>query len=110
VKTAAFLICFPVLARCAALAPDALSAFQQPGVPAPLYAKVQHGIPLALPDLVTLSQAGVSHGAIVDYLYSFGQHFRLTPADAAQLYQDGVSADLIDYITSPSARPSKFGF
>jgi hypothetical protein len=105
VKTAAFLILLPLAAQCAALAPDALSAFQRPGVPAALYEKVESGVPLALPDVVALSRADVSHGAIIDYLYSFGEHFRLTGADVSQLREEGVSPDLIDYMKSPSAHP-----
>jgi hypothetical protein len=98
VKAVAFLILMPLLGNCAALAPDALSAFRKPGVP------------LGLQDVVTLSDADVSKGAIVDYLYSFGRHFNLSPADIAQLHRDGVSPDLIDYMSSPSAHPSPFGF
>jgi len=110
VKTAVFLLLFPLIGRCAALAPDALSVFRQPDVPGALYEKVEHGVPLTLPDVVILARAGVSRGAIVDYLYSFGRHFRLTPADVWELRQEGVSADLIDYMTSPPAHPSPFGF
>ncbi len=109
-KAAVFLILFPVLGRCAALDADALSAFRQPDVPAALYSKVEQGIPLTLPDVVTLSRAAVSRGAIVDYLYSFGEHFRLTADDVSQLREEGVGADLIDYMTGPTARPGKFGF
>jgi len=109
-RIAVFLILLPLYARSAALAPDALSAFQRPGVPWALFAKVEHGIPLALPDVVVLSRAEVSRGAIVDYLYSFGQHFNLTAADVSQLRRDGVSTDLIDYMRSPPAHPSKFVF
>ncbi len=109
-RAAAFLILFPLLGRCAALAPDALSAFQQPGVPGALFAKVERGGPLTLPEVIILSRAEVSRGAIVDYLYSFGGHFRLTPEDVSQLRQEGVGADLIDYMTSPYAHPSHFGF
>jgi len=110
VRAAAFLILFPLLASGAALAPDALSAFQQPGVPLAVYAKVEREVPLVLPDVVTLSRAGVSKGAIIDYLYSFGEHFRLTAADVRQLRQQEVGADLIEYMTSPSAHPPIFGF
>jgi hypothetical protein len=99
-----------MLGRCAALAPDALSAFQQPGLPSGLYAKIEHGIPISLPDVVTLSRAEVSRGAIVDYLYSFGGHFHLSAEDVRQLRQQGVGADLIDYMTSPSSHPSSLGF
>jgi hypothetical protein len=110
VKTAVFLILFPLLASGAALAPDALSAFQQPHVPASLYAKIEHGIPLALPDVVILSSAGVSKAAIIDYLYSFGHHFHLTASDVRLLQEQQVGADLIDYMTSPPAHPAKFAF
>jgi hypothetical protein len=106
VKEAAFFILFPLLGNCAALEPDALSAFRQPGVPEALYAKVEHGVPLTLPDVVALSRAQVSHGAIVDYLYSFGRHFHLAAADVQELRYDGVSPDLIDYMMSPPAHPS----
>ncbi len=109
-KAVAFLILMPLLGNCAALAPDALSAFRKPGVPPALFAKVEGGVPLGLQDVVTLSDADVSKGAIVDYLYSFGRHFNLSPADIAQLHRDGVSPDLIDYMSSPSAHPSPFGF
>jgi len=108
------LILFALFGRCAAfaaaLAPDALSVFRQPGVPGALYAKVEHGVPLNLSDVVILSRAQVSGGAIIDYLYSFGGHFRLTAADVAELRREEVSPNLIDYMTSPSAHPSPFGF
>jgi hypothetical protein len=109
-KVAAFLILFPLLGDCAALAPDALSLFRKPGVPDALFAKVESGIPLSLPDVVILSRADVSKGAIVDYLYSFGRHFHLTAADVWQLRRQGVSPDLIDYMSSPASHPSPFGF
>lgn len=109
-KTAVLFFLFPLLGNCAALPPDALSAFRQPGVPTPLYAKVVHGDPLNLVNLITLSRAEVSRGAIIDYLYSFGRHFNLTAADISELRREGVGADLIDYMTSPSAHPSKFDF
>jgi hypothetical protein len=99
-----------VAARCAALDADALSAFQIPGVPPKVYAKVEHGDPLALPDVVTLERAQVSRGSIIAYLYTFGGHVSLTPAEVWNLRRQGVSADLIDYITSPPARASRFGF
>ena len=79
-------------------------------MPGALYAKVEHGVPLTLPDVVTLSRADVSKGAIIDYLYSFGRHFRLTAADVWELRREGVSTDLIDYMTSPSAHPRPLGF
>lgn len=99
-----------MLGRCAALDSDALPAFRQPGVPDGLYDKVEHGVPLTLADVVTLSRADVSRGAIVDYLYSFGEHFHISAGDVSQLREEGVGADLIDYMTSPSAHPSAFGF
>jgi hypothetical protein len=71
VRAAVFLILPPLLGRGAALAPDALPPFRQRAVPDALYAKVEHGIPLTLPDVVTLSRGEVSRGAIIDYLYSF---------------------------------------
>jgi hypothetical protein len=104
------LILLPVIGNCAALAPDALAAFRRPGVPDSLYAKVRHGIPLTLPDVVTLSRADVSRGAIIDYLYSFGTHFYLTTADIRQLRREAVSTDLIDYMTSLPAHPGWFAF
>jgi hypothetical protein len=96
--------------RCAALAPDALAAFQQPGVPVGLCAKVEHGVPLTLSDVVILSRADVSKGAIVDYLYSFGRHFNLTAVDVRELRRENVTWDLIDYMKSPAAHPSPFIF
>lgn len=109
-RAAALLILFPLLGRCAALAPDALAAFGQPGVPVALHAKVEHGVPLTLADVVTLSRAGVQESALVDYLYSFGGYFHLTGADVWRLRNAGVSADLIDYMTGPDAHPFRFGF
>jgi hypothetical protein len=110
VKLAGLLILLPLAAHCAALDSDALSAFQTPAVPPPLYAKVEHGDPLTLLDVVALARAQVSRGSIVAYLNSFGGHFKPTPADVWNLRRQGVSADLIDYITSPPARASRFGF
>ena len=112
-KTAATLILpilFPLFGQCAALSPDAMSEFQRPGVPEPLYQKIEHGAPLTLADVVTLSNAQVSGGSIIEYLYSFGEHFRLSASDVAELERDGVRADLIDYMTSPPAHPGPFGF
>jgi hypothetical protein len=99
-----------VAAKCAALDSYALAPFQIPGVPAPLYAKVEHGDPLTLPDVVTLARSEVSRGAIVAYLYSFGGHFDLSPTDVWNLRRQGVSADLIDYMTGSAARASRFGY
>jgi len=110
VKAAGFILVFPLVARCAALDRDALAPFQRPGVPGALYAKVERGGPLTLADVVTLSRAGVSRASIVEYLYSFGHVFRLTPQEVLQLRQDGVSADLLDYMTSPAAQASRFEF
>ena len=106
----ALLILLPVAARCAALDSDALLYFQTPGVPPQLFAKVEHGDPLSLPDVVTLARAQVSRGSIVAYLYSFGGHFNLTSVDVWNLRRQGVSADLIDYMTSTPARANRFGF
>lgn len=95
------------MARCAALDRDGLAPFQRPGVPGALYAKVEHGAPLTLADVVTLSRAGVSRASIVEYLYSFGHAFRLTPQEVWQLRQEGVSADLLDYMTDPVAHANR---
>jgi len=99
-----------LLAGCAGLGPDAMSAFRRPGVPDALCAKVQHGQPLTLSDVITLSRAGVSDGAIIDYLYTFGAHFSLSSADADKLRHDGVSVNLVDYMTGPTSHPSHFDF
>jgi hypothetical protein len=106
----AALLSLPTLAQSAALAPDALALFDKPGVPEALHAKVEHGVPLTLPDVITLAHAEVSRGAIIDYLYSFGRHFRLTTADILELRRQGVSPDLIDYMTSPASHPGWFGY
>jgi len=66
--------------------------------------------PAALDDVVTLSNAGVSNAAIIEFLYSFGRHFRLTLADAWALKRKGVSPDVIDYLTSPASHPPGFLF
>jgi hypothetical protein len=79
-------------------------------VPGALFAKVEHGVPLTLADVVILSRAEVSRGALVDYFYSFGRHFRLSEGDVRELRREGVSPDLIDYMTSPGAHPSALGF
>jgi hypothetical protein len=110
VRLPLLILLLPVIGRCAALAPDALSVFQKPGVPPALYAKIEHGVPLTLDDVVTLSRADVSRGAMIDYLYSFGRHFRITSAEAAELRRQGVSPDIIDYILSPSSHPPLFAF
>jgi hypothetical protein len=107
---AAFLILLPVAARSAAIDAYALSAFQTPAVPPQLYAKIERGDPLTLPDVVTLERAQVSRGSIVAYLYSFGGHFNLSLGEVWNLRRQGVSADVIDYITSPPARTGRFGF
>jgi len=99
-----------MLGKCAALPLDALPAFRHPGVPGALYAKVEHGVPLTLRDVAILSRADVSKGAIIDYLYSYGKHFRLTAADVRELQREGVGSDLIDYMTSPSSHPHWFTF
>lgn len=104
------LILSPALARCAALDSTALSAFHLPGVPDTLCSKVEHGIPLTLDDVATLSRAGVSRASIIDYLYTFGGRFNLDPATASQLQSQGVPADLIDYMQSPPAHTSHFAF
>jgi len=109
-RAATFLILFPLLGRCAALEPDALSAFRQPRVPSALYAKLEHGIPLTLPDVATLSIDRVPGGAIIDYLYSSGGHFHLTANDVRVLPREGVRTDLIAYMTSPSAHPGRLAF
>jgi hypothetical protein len=97
-------------ARSAALDSYALAPFQAPGVPPQLFAKVEHGDPLTLPDVLTLARAQVCRGSIVAYLYSFGGHFILRPEDIPNLRREGVSADLIDYMTSPPARAPRLGF
>jgi hypothetical protein len=107
---ALILILFPLLASGAALEQDALSDFQRPGVPPALYAKVERGFPLTLPDVVILTKADVSKGAIIIYLYRFGEHFRLTPADFAYLQREDISGDLIEYMASPDAHPSPIQF
>jgi len=104
------LILIPWASQAAVLAPDGLAAFQRPGVPEPLYEKIAHGGSLTLADVVTLSTADVSGGSIIEYLYSFGGHFRLSAEDVAELREDGVRADLIDYMTSPAAHPNPLGF
>jgi len=109
-RLALFLILLPVAAHCAALSPEAMAAFQQPGVSPALYAKISHGAPLTLADVVTLSNANVSGGSIIEYLYSFGQHFRLTPEQVSELRVEQVRPDLIAYMTSLSAHPAFYAF
>jgi hypothetical protein len=110
VKAAVFILVFPLMARCAALDRYAMAPFQTPGVPGALYARVEHGAPLTLADVVTLSRVGVSRASIVDYLYSFGHAFRLTPQQVWQLRHAGVSADLLDYMTDPAAHANRLEF
>ena len=106
-----FLFLFiPLCAKCAALDSYALAPFQVPGVPPELFAKVEHGDPLTLPDVLALARAQVCRGSIVAYLYSFGGHFNPSPEDISNLRREGISADLIDYMTSPQARASRLGF
>ncbi len=108
VRIALLLVLFPIAGQCAALAPDALSLFQQPGVAEATYEKVERGVPLTLADVVALSKTDVSGGAIIDYLYTYGEHFNLTPADVGELRSEGVRPNLIDYMESTSAHPRPF--
>jgi hypothetical protein len=106
----ASLVLIATLTHGAALESESLAQFRMPRVPVETYQKVAHGGPLKLNDVVILSRAGVSHAEIISYLYTYGERFRLSPAQVADLRQQGVTSDILDYLISPPAQPPRLGF
>jgi hypothetical protein len=82
------------------------TALENHNVAAGLYANMQHGEPLSLPDIVELSRRGLSSRFIIRYLHSTYEVYQLTTDDVLYLKRAGVSKEVIDYLL---ATPQLFG-
>jgi hypothetical protein len=93
-----FLLCAAAMAGCSTLSREQLASYNQPGVPAPVAAKIQSSGKLSLSDVVDLSHSGMRSGEIMLYLAYSGSEFNLSDSDMQNLVDEGVSGDVITYM------------
>src|SRR5271156_6392446 len=82
------------------------ASVQRSGVSSAIYDKMEHGDPLSINDVVSLSQARVSDGVIVRYIRDQGTVYSLAPQDMDSLSHAGVSPSVIDYMARSGYLPS----
>ena len=83
---------------------------QSRGISGPVYEKMMHHEPLALDDIIELSQKGVPGPFIVHYLRPTYFVYKLGLSDVDHLRKSGVDEGVIHYLAatqamSPSAAP-----
>jgi len=93
-----------LLAGCATLNQNDQALLQQHHVSPALYSRMVHEDPLALSDIVELTQRQLSPDFIVYYLSSTRAAYRLSQRDISNLRKAGVSKQVIDYLLSTPAR------
>ena len=85
------------LTGCSTLSRRQVAAYGDYGVSDTLYAKMQHGRKLNLPDIVELSQHEVHSSEIMAYLAYSNTEIPLNYEDARQLAREKVNGDVITY-------------
>ena len=74
------------------------ASVQRSGVSSAIYDKMEHGDPLSINDVISLSQARVSDAVIVRYIRDQGTVYSLSPQDMDGLSHAGVSPSVIDFM------------
>jgi hypothetical protein len=88
------------------------ASVQRSGVSPAIYDKMEHGDPLSINDIISLSQAHVSDGVIVRYIRDQGTIYALNGEDFDHLHQAGVSPSVIDFMARtgyPGPGPYPYG-
>jgi hypothetical protein len=98
----ALMVCPILMAGCSALSRDQRAAYDPPSLPA----RTAHGRKLALADIVALSRSGMHSSDIMVYLAYSGSEIDLSPQDAQELRDEGVSGDVITYLRE---KPNRTG-
>ncbi|MCE0524021.1 MAG: hypothetical protein LV480_14020 [Methylacidiphilales bacterium] len=95
-----------LLAACAPTAQQQAdyNQVQRSGVSSAIYDKMEHGDPLSVSDIASISRAHVSDAVIIRYIRDHGAVYYLAPADIDYLRNSGVSQSVIDYMAQ-TARP-----
>jgi hypothetical protein len=93
-----------LLAGCATLTQNDQALLQQHHVSPALYSRMVHVDPLALSDIIELTQRHLSPDFIIYYLSSTRVAYRLTARDLSNLRNAGVSKQVIDYLLSTPPR------
>jgi len=96
----ALLACLLVLSGCATLDQNDRMALARHNASPALTARMAHGEPLAVPDIIELSKKGLPSLFIIRYLRSTETAYPLTVDDVSQLKNAGVSSDVINYLLS----------
>ena len=91
-------VVFALLTGCATLTQSDQNLLQSHHVSASLYSRMLRYDPLALEDIIELSQRHVPSSFIVHYLYQTNAAFYISKSDAAYLRKEGVSKDVIDVL------------
>jgi len=96
------------LAGCATLNQNDQALLQQHHVSPALYSRMVHDDPLALSDIIELTQRQVPPDFIINYLSSTGVAYRLSARDVSNLRNAGVSKRVIDYLLSTPPRYTRY--
>jgi len=98
------LLALGFLAGCATLNQNDQALLQQHHVSPALYDRMLHERPLALPDIVELTNKHLSSDFIIYYLSSTHVSYHLNREDIAYLKKGGVSQQVINYLISTPPR------
>lgn len=101
-------VCIAALALCACetLSHDDRVVLGRHDITPALSAKMSHGEPLAVADVVELTQKGLPAAFILRYLRSTEASYTLTVDDVSRLKAAAVNPDVINYLL---ATPSLYG-
>lgn len=100
------------LSGCATLDHDDRLVLAEHNVSPPLYEKMKHGEPLAVPDIIELWSKGLPGPFIIRYVRETEASYRLTVDDVSELKEAGVSPDVINYLlaTPPVYGPAVYPY
>ncbi len=97
------MVCAFILSACATLNDNDRAALERHSVSPALTARMSHGEPLAVPDIIELSRKGLPASFIIHYLRSTQAPYSLKVDDVTQLKNAGVSPDVINYLLATPA-------
>ena len=93
-----------LFAGCATFTERELAYMQRSGVPAPLLAKLDRGVQLTPPEIITLSRYNVPDDFIIRHLQDNGVEYLVTRQDITRMRNAGVSARVIDVLIAECER------
>lgn len=105
-------LAFGLLTGCATLHEGDRYLLQEHHVSPSLYARMLHGEPLSLSDVIELSQRQVPPDFIVHYLWTSYAVYHLSSTDISNLRKAGVSKQVIDYMlaSGPMYAPRPYSY